>query len=199
MFTLDDDTSRRAVYDNGLGHSLALSNSVANQPASLEDQVASAFEKWRVSIYRYLCIAGGNPSEAEEITQECFVRLFRELHAAKPVENPQRWLFRVAHNLLIDHTRRTQPYSASSPDVAHIVEDRHDPRPNPEQRLLGEERMAQMQQALNALTSLQRNCLQLRTEGFRHREIAEILGISMDSVADALRRGLSRLSRHSHE
>lgn len=193
------DRSKNSQSGNGSADSLALDNPVAQRRESLEDQIVHAFEQWRDAIYRYLVVAGGNPAEAEEIAQECFVRLFQTLHAGKPVEHTQRWLFRVAHNLLIDHARRTQPRSASASEVAHVIEDRRDPQPNPEQRLLQDERLAQMHHALRGLTTLQRNCIHLRAEGFRHREIAEILGISMDSVADALRRGLTRLSRHRNE
>lgn len=194
-----DHSLENLPQSNTAGHSLALESTVATERESVENRVVAAFEQWRDSIYRYLFNAGGNPSEAEEITQECFVRLFHTLHAGKSVENPQRWLFRVAHNLLVDQARRTQPRSASIPGVAHVVEGRRDPQPNPEELLLTEERLAYMHQALNGLTSLQRNCIHLRAEGFRHREIAEILNISMDSVADALRRGLTRLSRQNNE
>ncbi len=125
------DRSKNSQSGNGSADSLALDNPVAQRRESLEDQIVHAFEQWRDAIYRYLVVAGGNPAEAEEIAQECFVRLFQTLHAGKPVEHTQRWLFRVAHNLLIDHARRTQPRSASASEVAHVIEDRREPAAKP--------------------------------------------------------------------
>jgi RNA polymerase sigma-70 factor (ECF subfamily) len=46
-----------------------------------------------------------------------------------------------------------------------------------------------------SLTALQRECLHLRAEGLRYREIAELMGISISTVADAVRRASLKLSR----
>ena len=166
---------------------------------SLEEQVARSFERWRDPIYRNLMGAGAAPNEAEDITQEAFFRLFRTLLSGQNVQNAHHWLFRVAHNLLVDRGRQVEPLSTTLPTVAQEAEERPDPRPTPDEILMDSERSAQVHRALKTLTATQRNCLNLRTEGFRHREIAEILGLSMSSVADALRRAITRLSREQNE
>jgi RNA polymerase sigma-70 factor (ECF subfamily) len=60
---------------------------------------------------------------------------------------------------------------------------------------------AQLRQRLlavvNALPQLDQSCLSLRAEGMRYREIAEVLGISLGSVAASLEKSLSRLTRAS--
>jgi DNA-directed RNA polymerase specialized sigma24 family protein len=61
------------------------------------------------------------------------------------------------------------------------------------------ERLARVHRAMRELTAMQRSCLNLRAEGFLNREIAEILGIGMSSVADALRRAIHRLAKDRHE
>jgi DNA-directed RNA polymerase specialized sigma24 family protein len=48
--------------------------------------------------------------------------------------------------------------------------------------------------ALMALTRFQRQCLHLRVEGLRYREIAELFGVSVATVAEAVRRGLVNLA-----
>ena len=169
------------------------------EPLSLEKEVARSFDRWRNSIQRFLVSAGATAGDAEEMTQESFFRLFRALHSGEQIDNAHAWLFRVAHNLFIDRWRRTVPLSLHSPEVSSEVEEKPDPHPSPEDLFLSHERAAQVQRALATLTSVQRNCLNLRAEGFRLREIAEILGMSLSSVADAVRRGLTRLARESHE
>jgi RNA polymerase sigma-70 factor (ECF subfamily) len=171
----------------------------AEEPMSLEEQVVRSFERWRDSIQRYLVSAGGTPGEAEENTQEAFFRLFRALHSGQRIENAHAWLFRVAHNLFVDRYRRTEPLSLTSPSVANEIEQKPDPSPSPEDLFIGHERVMQIHRAFQSLTSIQRNCLSLRMEGFRLREISEILDLSLSSVADALRRGLNRLTKESNE
>lgn len=178
---------------------LALGLSASEGQMSLEEQVARSFERWRDPIYRYLMGAGAAPNEAEDITQEAFFRLFRTLLSGQNVQNVRHWLFRVAHNLLVDRSRQVEPLSTTLPMIAQEAEERPDPRPTPDEILMDSERSAQVHRAFKTLTAMQRNCLNLRTEGFRHREIAEILGLSMPSVADALRRAITRLSREQNE
>jgi RNA polymerase sigma-70 factor (ECF subfamily) len=64
--------------------------------------------------------------------------------------------------------------------------------------MLRQEQVCLMRVALDRLSSQQRQCLHLRTEGFRYREIAEILGVSESTVCENLRRGLSRLMKDCH-
>jgi RNA polymerase sigma-70 factor, ECF subfamily len=60
---------------------------------------------------------------------------------------------------------------------------------------LQDERLDRLHMAVLNLTALQRECLHLRAEGLRYREIAELMGISMSTVADAVRRATVKLAR----
>jgi RNA polymerase sigma-70 factor, ECF subfamily len=185
--------------DFRMATALALGLSASEEQMSLEEQVARSFERWRHAIYRYLTSAGATPNEAEDITQEAFFRLFRTLLSGKRIENAHHWLFRVAQNLLVDRGRHIELLSTALPEVAQEADKKPDPHPTPEEILMDSERSVQVHRAVQTLTANQRNCLNLRAEGFRHREIAEILGLSMSSVADALRRAITRLSREQNE
>ncbi|MGH9722476.1 MAG: RNA polymerase sigma factor, partial [Bryobacteraceae bacterium] len=70
-----------------------------------------------------------------------------------------------------------------------------DGQPTPEQRAISSQRAAELQSAMNSLTARQRDCLHLRAEGLRYREIAEILGISLWSVVDALERAVGKMRK----
>ena len=167
---------------------------------SLEQQVSVWFQQWRDPIYRYLLAAGGDPTSAEEITQECFLRLFRSLHEGKPIENPQFWLYRVAHNLLVDYSRSPHFQNAMLPDEDETTSPGFfDESPGPERVAMDRQRLARVHDAMQSLTQTQRDCLYLRAEGFLNREISQILGIGMSSVADALRRAIKRLAKDRHD
>jgi DNA-directed RNA polymerase specialized sigma24 family protein len=66
---------------------------------TLEEKVSQLFELLRDPIYLYLIAVLGNPAEAEDVTQEVFLELYRALHRGRVINNVRLWLFRVAHNV----------------------------------------------------------------------------------------------------
>ena len=154
---------------------------------------ASLFEQQRLSVYRYLVSLGLRPQIAGEIAQDSFLRLYRHLRSNGRSENLRGWVFRVAHNLAMNELKR-----AGSSDV-EPPESEIDPGGDPEQALLRKERMRRMQSAIRTLPRRQQECLHLRAEGLRYREIAQVLGIGISSVAESVQRALVALARTCHE
>jgi RNA polymerase sigma-70 factor (ECF subfamily) len=76
-----------------------------------------------------------------------------------------------------------------------IEESRSAMESDPESLLIQNERLNRLKMAVLNLTPLQRECLHLRAEGLRYREIAELLAISVSTVADAVRRATVKLAR----
>jgi RNA polymerase sigma-70 factor (ECF subfamily) len=106
------------------------------------------------------------------------------------------WIFRVAHNLAINRQKRERIYELlPEPTWEEMRERLADTALDPEQLVLVEERMQRLHAAIAWLSPQERQCLHLRVEGFRYREIGEILGIATPSVAEFLRRGIRKLMR----
>jgi len=167
---------------------------------TLDEQISSWFLQWREELYRYVIAAGGRPAVAEEITQEVFLRLYTSLRDEKSIPHPRFWLYRVAHNLLIDQSRKADTvHSVSLPEEESDPDYFSDIAPSPEQTAIDRQRLQRVQAAMGSMTMMQRNCLYLRAEGFLNREVAQILGIGMSSVADALRRAIRRLEKAGYE
>jgi RNA polymerase sigma-70 factor (ECF subfamily) len=70
-----------------------------------------------------------------------------------------------------------------------------DTEPDPEERLGERQRQQRLLAVVRALPDQEQWCLSLRAEGLRYREIAEVVGISLGSVAASLEKSLSRLTR----
>jgi RNA polymerase sigma-70 factor (ECF subfamily) len=157
-----------------------------------EDAVTELFEAAREDVYRYLLTLGLAPAQAQEATQEVFLRLYTVMRKGQRIENPRAWIFRVAHNHGL--TMRGQEHALHHLDQELEVRI-PDAAAGPEQRLIEHERRRRLGQAVAALSPQQRQCLHLRTEGFRYREIAAILGISDSSVGEFLRRAIVRLRK----
>jgi RNA polymerase sigma-70 factor (ECF subfamily) len=166
---------------------------------TLEDAVSRIFERLRLPVYRYLCASFGSPSRAEDVAQEAFLRLYQALRRGERIRSERAWVFRVAHNLalnLIRGDRFLEPLDEVGWE--QLVGGREDPDPGPEQGLIERERMARLRSGLVQLSRQQRQCLLLRVEGLRYREIAEILGVNTSTVAEFLRRGVRKLMKEVH-
>jgi len=166
----------------------------------LEQKIAKLFEKLRGSVYRYLMVVLGDPAEAEEITQEAFLRLYDRLHGGQSVRNVRAWIFRVAHNLAINQQKdRKDLAPLDSPPWDKLCKLRQDPGPNPEQKLLEQEKYQKLQAALARLSPQQQQCLILRAEGLRNKAIAEVLGINTWTAAKSVRRSVEKITQETHD
>src|SRR6185503_16569803 len=108
------NTEKRSVLDlNADGPSAAALTaglSVSTQSnLSVQDKVKQYFEQFREPILHYLMgTFGGEMAQAEEVTQEAFLQLYRYLNGGHTIQNARAWTFRVAHNLAVDRLKRRQ-------------------------------------------------------------------------------------------
>jgi RNA polymerase sigma-70 factor, ECF subfamily len=167
--------------------------------STLEEKVGELFELLRDPVYLYLKAIVGSSAEAEDITQEAFLRVYRALHRGQAITNVRFFLFRVAHNLAVDAREKRDHYaSIDSRTWDELRTLLPDTGPNPEQRVLQLERFEQLHAAIAWLSPQELQCLHLRAEGFRYREIGEVLGINTKSAAEFLRRGIRKLMKDNN-
>ena|GEM_PF-411481 len=166
---------------------------------TLEDKVTGYFEQWRDPVNRYLVAAFGDPIEAEEITQDAFLQLYRSLHGGEHIANARAWIFRTAHNLALNRIRRRQFVELLDEESwGELRRSLVDATPNPEQKVLQFEKFSRLRAAIGRLTEPERQCLHLRTKGLRYREIAEILNLSTTTVAETLYRVIGKLTKENN-
>ena len=157
-----------------------------------EQTVTALFDELRRPLARYLVCLGMRREEAREVVQDAFLKLHRHVAAGGSRENLRSWLFRVAHNQARNCQKSSRPSAmANAEDGAG----RADPAAGPEQLLLEKERMERLASAMAALPEIHRECLHLRAEGLRYREIAEVLGIGVSTVAEHLDRAIRKLGK----
>jgi RNA polymerase sigma-70 factor (ECF subfamily) len=175
---------------------LALAADRTSGSMTLSERVHGLFEQLHVPVFRYLLRKTRDSGRAEDITQETFLRLFRHLREDRLLDNPKAWLFTVANNLAVDASR-SESHIKDLDETAwkRIEESRSGLQADPEKLMLQRERLDRLHIAVLNLTSLQRECLHLRAEGLRYREIADLLKISPSTVMDAVRRATLKLAR----
>jgi RNA polymerase sigma-70 factor (ECF subfamily) len=176
------------------GH-LALSRKGERGDPNLRKKAIELYDGLRTSLHGYLSCLGLEPQEAEDIIQETFLKLFQGLAGGMRDENLRSWVFRVAHNLTINlHKSNSKLLSSEVEEVASLLQSRIDARLNPEEIVLKKEQLTRLVSAVARLNPQQRQCLHLRAEGLRYREIAQVLGVSTQRVADVVQSSLSQLA-----
>jgi RNA polymerase sigma-70 factor, ECF subfamily len=172
-----------------------VSELIAN--ANTRQGIIKLYDDLRLPLQAYLCCLGMSTDQAEDVIQETFLRLVSYRVSQDGENNLRAWVFRVAHNLSMDVHRFQRRWSASDEDDAHgTIRRRADPAPTPEQQVILEEKMRRFKDAFGQLTPKQRQCVLLRVEGFRYREIAVALGISVQRVGELMQRSISLLEIH---
>ena len=160
-----------------------------------EEQVTRVFEESREDVYRYLVTLGLPPPQAQEATQEAFLRLYVTLKRGASIQNLRAWVFRVAHNHALDVVAKER-FRPLEPELEALL---RDCGRGVEMELIERERMDHLGKAWLTLSPQQRQCLHLRAEGLRYREIAETMEISISSVREFLGRAINRLQRAIYE
>lgn len=156
-----------------------------------QEQVTRAYEDARDDVYRYLIMLGLPPPQAQEATQEVFLRLYVTLEKGSDVQNIRAWIFRVAHNLGVDMHAKKQ-FQPLEPALEAVL---RDGSRGVEMDLIEKETMTQIGEAWKTLSPQQRQCMHLRAEGLRYREIAEAMDISISTVRAFLSRAILRLRK----
>ncbi|MEU6121745.1 RNA polymerase sigma factor SigE [Streptomyces sp. NPDC047123] len=145
-------------------------------------------------VYRLAYRLTGNQHDAEDLTQEVFVRVFRSLSTYTP-GTFEGWLHRITTNLFLDMVRRKQRirFDALGDDAAERLPSRE---PSPQQVFNDTHFDADVQQALDTLAPEFRAAVVLcDIEGLSYEEIAATLGVKLGTVRSRIHRGRSQLRK----
>lgn len=168
-----------------------LTDSPETKASRLSFDVEQIYRQTRTAVCSYVLCLGVPDAEAQEVTQEVYLRLYQTMRKGEEILNMRAWLFRVAHNLSVRVRSWEKTFRSVNPDWERFTELTVE---SPERTMLDREKMRKVQSALETLSPQQRNCLYLRSEGLRYREIADVMGISPSTVNEFLRRAISRLA-----
>jgi RNA polymerase sigma factor (sigma-70 family) len=143
-------------------------------------------------VYRLAYRLTGNPHDAEDLTQEVFVRVFRSLSSYTP-GTFEGWLHRITTNLFLDSARRKQRirFEGLADEMAHRLAGSE---PTPAQAFDDSHLDDDVQAALKALPPEYRAAVVLcDIEGFSYEEIAATLGVKLGTVRSRIHRGRAQL------
>jgi RNA polymerase sigma-70 factor (ECF subfamily) len=168
---------------------------LSGDEAAWEDLVRTHTRRVYSICYRFT----NSAADAEDITQEVFLRIFRSIKSFRSSEGTFTvWLGRLTRNLLIDHYRRTKTerVTDSIEEKLGVLEERASPDSRADAMLSGREASEVLQAALQKLSPDLRETVVLRDlEGLEYRDIAEVLNVPEGTVKSRLNRGRAELAR----
>ena len=140
---------------------------------------AALVEHYWDRLYRWLCHLTHDRHTAEDLTQEAFLKALAGLNGFRAGSNFQAWLFRIAHNSLVNLLRRPgqgprrQPFPEALPD----------PDEGPVEQVLTREALQLLARAVGRLPNEFRAAFLLRAEeGMSFRQIAQVLGVTEETA-----------------
>ena len=150
-------------------------------------------EKYKQKVFYMALDMTGNHHDAEDLSQEVFMKVFTAIKDFRGEAKLSSWLYRIAMNTCIDKTRRRH---LKLVDIDEKVYEQATPGKNPEQLLQDRAAQDQIEQALQKLPPRQRSIFVMRHYNeLMLREIAEALGISEGTVKAQLFRAIQRLQK----
>ena len=156
---------------------------------------AGLYENFYGPIFRYVSFKMGNTTEAEDITEEVFLRMLESIHTFRWVGRPfSSWLFRIAHNLIVDHFRKKSRERTTPLDAAiHVIGSSASDLDSQVEIKLA---MDEVREAMGGLTDLQREVISLRfAGGLSVLETAKVVGKKENAVKALQFAGIQKLRR----
>jgi len=142
-------------------------------------------------IYRIV----GNVADAQDLTQEAFIKALQRQEQLKDAEKAAHWLSRIASNTAIDFLRRNGKVNFC--EIDSLVEPLSELSESPEQALLRTEHRAYLEQGLTILTERERTALLLRdVEGLPADEVAQQMNCSKATVRSHIANARIKFKRY---
>src|ERR1700689_5845475 len=142
-------------------------------------------------IYRIV----GNVADAQDLTQEAFIKALQRQDQLKDIEKAAHWLSRIASNTAIDFLRRNGKVNFC--EIDSLIEPLSEPSPTPEPAVLRSEHRAYLEEGLTVLTERERTALLLRdVEGLPAEVVAEQMCCSKATVRSHIANARIKMKRY---
>ena len=170
---------------------------ITRAKAGDQEAFEAIFQLYERQIYGFIYRMMGNAEDANDLTQECFIRAYRALSQTNDDLNISAWLHRIASNACLDVLRRRKrirwlPWESHKHE--HLLHGR--PLDEPESNALRSETQMTVQQVISQMSPRNRMALILREyEGMSCEEIGQIMGLSRSAVKSILFRGREEFRR----
>ena len=162
-------------------------------------QFEQQLQRYQNRIYGFAFHYLGNREEAEDVTQEVFIRFWKHRETIDE-EKPLGWLLRVTRNASVDAIRRRKTYHRTVSVNSELLDYAHGSNPLPDTNAESSDFREHLQRALEELAEPYRSIVILREiQELKYQEIAEALDLPLTTVKVYLHRARKMLRNQLHE
>ena len=148
------------------------------------------YERYRGPLYRYILRLVAESATANDLYQGCWEKIVKSRNRYQASTPFRAWLYRIAHNHVMDHFRRKKPHSDTQPEQLT------DTQAMPDEQLAQQVRRQDLLSAIQTLPPEQKDTLMLKLEsGLSLQAIAEVTGVNPETAKSRLRYAVGRLKR----
>jgi RNA polymerase sigma-70 factor (ECF subfamily) len=146
------------------------------------------YARYRGPLYRYILRQCRDEVTANDLYQGSWEKIIRARKSYRPQAPFRAWMYRIAHNHVIDHFRRTKP------QVELESERMESGNQGPEELISQEVRTKKLREALDSLPDKQRDAILLKLDaGLDLQSIADVTGVNRETAKSRLRYAVARL------
>ena len=146
------------------------------------------YDRHRGPLYRYVLRKVGDAPTANDLYQGSWEKIIKARGSYSASAPFRAWMYRIAHNHVVDYFRQSRPTSEISPDQMEADV------PGPEDRLAEQGRESDLRAAVNNLPSEQKDVLLLKLDaGLDLRMIADVTGVTQETAKSRLRYAVAKL------
>lgn len=152
------------------------------------DGLETLYRETSTAVYAYALSVLKDPHDAEDVLQECYLRIYASAPGYLSAGKPMAWIMTIAKNLCLMQLRQRQRAVDLSPeDWNRYLEDNR--QMDPDERIV-------LAQCMSRLSEQERQIVTLHAvAGFKHREIAQFLQIPLPTVLSKYHRSMQKLKR----
>lgn len=171
----------------------------------VEENCEKIYKRFRSRVRSFFLNKGFSSQESDDLTQDVFLRVFKSIDTFRRESRFERWLWEITGHIYSNEIRRRRTEKRDAPEQSldAVTETEEGSAPalaipspglSPEEEVVRSERSKALHAALKDLPDQMRRCCILRYErGFKYKEIAYIMGISIETVKAHLHQARKRL------
>ena len=160
---------------------------------NLSEKINQVISEHEISLVKYVTGILKDPEQAKDIVQDALIRFLRELKKESEIKNERAWLYRVCHNLSLDHIRKFKKRSSSFEEVLPTIQD--DSVKSPDDELNLKEQKELVVESLKELNEREQKIINMKVrENSSYKDIAEAMGLTVNNVGFILHRAMKKLA-----
>lgn len=157
------------------------------------DAFEKLVDKYQKLIFNFAFQITSNLNDAQDISQEVFIKIFKNLHKCKGKPSIKTWVYTITYNTSIDFIRKRNPkilsFDKPVDKEGDFIMEMPSDEPTPEQILIFKENVKNIQNSIDKLNTSFKTMIFLRDiKGLSYNEIAEITNLNVGTVKSRLNR-----------